>query len=170
MPRRITHSYWTLQGTLSQETKKRLRFSTPSLLLSFIIQPGILRVLSPLSWCTQMRSRITPPPSPPQQFRRKQRPASPPAPSQIYRPRWDWPKCTDRAGRNDCCATFYQQSWSMGEVPDNWKLANKTTTYKNCQKEDLRNYNSVSLHSESHGLPGMLLVEWKTVWMAGHTE
>lgn len=35
MPRRISHSYWTLQGTLSQRIMKRLRFSTPSLLLSY---------------------------------------------------------------------------------------------------------------------------------------
>lgn len=35
MPRRISHSYWTLLGTLSQRIMKRLRFSTPSLLLSY---------------------------------------------------------------------------------------------------------------------------------------
>lgn len=33
---------------------------------------------------------------------------------------------------------IYQQSRSLGEVPDDWRLANLMSTYK-CQKKDLEN-------------------------------
>ncbi|KFW66388.1 hypothetical protein AS28_06403, partial [Pygoscelis adeliae] len=40
---------------------------------------------------------------------------------------------------------IYQQSWLMGEVPDDWRLANVTPIYKKGRKEDLGNYRPVSL-------------------------
>ncbi|GAB0188589.1 mitochondrial enolase superfamily member 1 [Grus japonensis] len=42
---------------------------------------------------------------------------------------------------------IYQQSWLTREVPVDWKLANVTPIYKKVQKEDPRNYRSVSLIS-----------------------
>lgn len=98
MPRRISHSYWTLQGTLSQRIMKRLRFSTPSLLLSYY-PARYPQGTEPPKLVYRDEEQNKPPP---QLLRRKQRPASPPALTQIYRPRWDQPKCTDRAGRSDC--------------------------------------------------------------------
>jgi len=48
---------------------------------------------------------------------------------------------------------IYQQSWIMGEVPDDWSIANVTPIYKKSQKEDSGNYRSVSLTS----VPGMIM-------------
>ena len=45
------------------------------------------------------------------------------------------------------CSTIYQQSWSTGEVPDDWRLANVTLSCKKDCKEDLGNYRPVSLTS-----------------------
>ena len=42
---------------------------------------------------------------------------------------------------------IYQQSWSKGEVPDDWKLANVTPIYKKGQREDPGNYRPVTLTS-----------------------
>ncbi|XP_064316011.1 inositol 1,4,5-trisphosphate receptor-interacting protein-like 1 [Phalacrocorax carbo] len=46
-----------------------------------------------------------------------------------------------------------QPSWSTGEVPDNWKLANVTPLYKKGWKEDPGNYRLVSLTS----VPGKVM-------------
>ncbi|PKU41254.1 rna-directed dna polymerase from mobile element jockey-like [Limosa lapponica baueri] len=42
---------------------------------------------------------------------------------------------------------IYQQSWSTGEVPDDWRVPNVTPIYKKGWKEDLGNYRPVSLTS-----------------------
>ncbi|PKU41111.1 rna-directed dna polymerase from mobile element jockey-like [Limosa lapponica baueri] len=48
---------------------------------------------------------------------------------------------------------IYQQSWSTGEVPDDWRVANVTPIYKKVRNEDLGNYRSVSLTS----VPGKIM-------------
>ncbi|KAF1461414.1 hypothetical protein FQV21_0009482, partial [Spheniscus demersus] len=48
---------------------------------------------------------------------------------------------------------IYQQSWLTGEVPDDWRLANVTPTYKKGRKEDPGNYRPVSLTS----VPGKIM-------------
>ncbi|KFW77029.1 hypothetical protein N305_04216, partial [Manacus vitellinus] len=48
---------------------------------------------------------------------------------------------------------IYHQSWLTGEVPGDWKLAAVTPIYKKGQKEDRRNYRSVSLTS----VPGKVM-------------
>ena len=40
---------------------------------------------------------------------------------------------------------IYYHTWSTGEVPDNWRLANPTAIYKKIWKEDLGNNRPVSL-------------------------
>ncbi|PKU46685.1 rna-directed dna polymerase from mobile element jockey-like [Limosa lapponica baueri] len=42
---------------------------------------------------------------------------------------------------------IYQQSWSTGDVPDDWRVANMTPIFKRGWKEDLGNYRPVSLTS-----------------------
>ena len=42
---------------------------------------------------------------------------------------------------------IYQWSWSSREVPDDWRLANGTSIYKQGHKEDTGNYRPVSLTS-----------------------
>jgi len=42
---------------------------------------------------------------------------------------------------------IYQQSWQIGEVPDDWRIANVTPIYKKGRKEDPGNYSPVSLTS-----------------------
>ncbi|KFP94832.1 hypothetical protein N329_06578, partial [Haliaeetus albicilla] len=42
---------------------------------------------------------------------------------------------------------IYQQSWSTGEVPDNWRLASVMPIYKKGWREDPGNYSPVSLTS-----------------------
>ena len=51
---------------------------------------------------------------------------------------------------------IYQQSWSTGEVPDDWRLANVSPIYKKCQREDLGNYRPVSLTS----VPGKIMEQF----------
>ncbi|PKU49671.1 rna-directed dna polymerase from mobile element jockey-like [Limosa lapponica baueri] len=48
---------------------------------------------------------------------------------------------------------IYQQSWSTGEVPDDWRVANVTSIYKKGWKEDPGNYKPVSLTS----VPGKVM-------------
>ncbi|PKU34200.1 hypothetical protein llap_15501 [Limosa lapponica baueri] len=48
---------------------------------------------------------------------------------------------------------IYQQSRSTGEVPDDWRVANVTPTYKKGRKEDPGNYRPVSLTS----VPGKIM-------------
>ena len=42
-------------------------------------------------------------------------------------------------------STIYQCSWSMGEVPEDWRLVNVTPIYKEGCKEDRGNYRPASL-------------------------
>ena len=42
---------------------------------------------------------------------------------------------------------IYQQSWSTGEVPEDWRPANVTSIYKKGRREDPGNYRPVSLTS-----------------------
>ncbi|PKU44832.1 rna-directed dna polymerase from mobile element jockey-like [Limosa lapponica baueri] len=48
---------------------------------------------------------------------------------------------------------IYQQSWSTGEVPDDWRVANMTPIYKKGRKDDPGNYRPVSLTS----VPGKIM-------------
>ncbi|PKU45836.1 rna-directed dna polymerase from mobile element jockey-like [Limosa lapponica baueri] len=48
---------------------------------------------------------------------------------------------------------IYQQSWSTGGVPGDWRVANVTPIYKKGRKEDPRNYRPVSLTS----VPGKIM-------------
>ncbi|PKU44320.1 rna-directed dna polymerase from mobile element jockey-like [Limosa lapponica baueri] len=48
---------------------------------------------------------------------------------------------------------IYQQSWSTGEVPDDWRVANVMPIYKKGRKEDPGNYRAVSLTS----VPGKIM-------------
>ncbi|PKU47454.1 hypothetical protein llap_2277 [Limosa lapponica baueri] len=48
---------------------------------------------------------------------------------------------------------IYQQSWSTGEVPEDWRVANMTPIYKKDWKEDPGNYRPVSLTS----VPGKIM-------------
>ncbi|XP_054053995.1 lymphocyte function-associated antigen 3 isoform X1 [Rissa tridactyla] len=48
---------------------------------------------------------------------------------------------------------IYQQSWSTGEVSDDWRVANVTPIYKKGRKEDPGNYRPVSLTS----VPGKIM-------------
>ncbi|PKU42802.1 rna-directed dna polymerase from mobile element jockey-like [Limosa lapponica baueri] len=48
---------------------------------------------------------------------------------------------------------IYQQSWSTGEVPDDWRVANVTPIYKKGWKDDPGNYRPVSLTS----VPGKIM-------------
>ncbi|KAK4829440.1 hypothetical protein QYF61_004315 [Mycteria americana] len=48
---------------------------------------------------------------------------------------------------------IYQQSWLIGEVPDDWGLANVMSIYKKGRKEDPGNYRPVSLTS----VPGKIM-------------
>ncbi|PKU44059.1 rna-directed dna polymerase from mobile element jockey-like [Limosa lapponica baueri] len=48
---------------------------------------------------------------------------------------------------------IYQQSWSTGEVPDDWRVANVTPIYKKGRKEDPGNYRPISLTS----VPGKIM-------------
>jgi len=48
---------------------------------------------------------------------------------------------------------IYQQSWLTEEVPDDWRIASITPSYKKVRKEDPRNYRSVSLTS----VPGKIM-------------
>ncbi|KGL82453.1 RNA-directed DNA polymerase from mobile element jockey, partial [Tinamus guttatus] len=48
---------------------------------------------------------------------------------------------------------IYQKSWSTGEVPDDWRLANETPIHKKCRMEDPGNYRPVSLTS----VPGKVM-------------
>ncbi|PKU36355.1 rna-directed dna polymerase from mobile element jockey-like [Limosa lapponica baueri] len=48
---------------------------------------------------------------------------------------------------------IYQQSWSTGEVPGDWRVANVTPIYKKGQKENPGNYKTVSLTS----VPGKII-------------
>jgi len=41
-----------------------------------------------------------------------------------------------------------QQSWVMGEVPDNWRIVSVAPIYKKGQKENPGNYRPVSLTLE----------------------
>jgi len=47
----------------------------------------------------------------------------------------------------------YQQSWLIGEVPDDWRIASVTPIYTKGQKEGPRNYRPVSLTS----VPGEIM-------------
>jgi len=67
--------------------------------------------------------------------------------TQVYGAGWDPPKGAEGAGRCARQATFHQQSWLIGEVPDDRKLANVTPVYKKDRKEYPRNYRCASLTS-----------------------
>ncbi|PKU28331.1 rna-directed dna polymerase from mobile element jockey-like [Limosa lapponica baueri] len=49
---------------------------------------------------------------------------------------------------------IYQQPWSTGEVPDDWRVTNVTPIYKKGWKEDPGNYKLVSLTS----VPGKIIL------------
>ena len=50
-------------------------------------------------------------------------------------------------------STIYQCSWTTGEVPEDWRLADVTPIYKKGHKEDPGNYRPGSLTS----VPGNIM-------------
>ena len=48
---------------------------------------------------------------------------------------------------------IFWRSWRMGEVPEDWRIANVTPVFKKGKKEDLGNYRPVSLTS----VPGKVM-------------
>ncbi|KAK4819009.1 hypothetical protein QYF61_024125 [Mycteria americana] len=61
---------------------------------------------------------------------------------------------------------IYQQSWLIGEVPADWKLANVMPIFKKGRKEDLGNYRPVSLTS----VPGKLMEQIILSAITRHVE
>ncbi|KFQ05584.1 hypothetical protein N329_06359, partial [Haliaeetus albicilla] len=61
---------------------------------------------------------------------------------------------------------IYQQSWSTGEVPDDWRLANVTPIYKKGQRDDLGNDRPVSLTS----VPGKIMEQFILSVLTWHMQ
>ncbi|KAK4815187.1 LOW QUALITY PROTEIN: hypothetical protein QYF61_021047 [Mycteria americana] len=61
---------------------------------------------------------------------------------------------------------IYQQSWLIGEVPADWRLANVTPIFKKGRKEDPGNYRPVSLTS----VPGKLMEQIILTAITRHVE
>ncbi|KFQ06181.1 hypothetical protein N329_02190, partial [Haliaeetus albicilla] len=65
---------------------------------------------------------------------------------------------------------IYQQSWSTGEVPDDWRLANVTPIYKPIykkdQREDLGNYRPFSLTL----VPGKIMEQFILRLLTWHVQ
>ncbi|KFQ08513.1 hypothetical protein N329_03165, partial [Haliaeetus albicilla] len=61
---------------------------------------------------------------------------------------------------------IYQQSWSTGEVPDDWRLANVTSIYKKGWREDPGNYRPVSLTL----VPGKIMEQFVLSALTWHVQ
>ncbi|KAM9591097.1 uncharacterized protein ACIBXB_006040 [Morphnus guianensis] len=61
---------------------------------------------------------------------------------------------------------IYQQSWSTGEVPEDWRLANVTPIYKKGRREDPGNYRLVSLIS----IPGNIMEQFILSVLTWHVQ
>ncbi|KAK4830620.1 hypothetical protein QYF61_012445 [Mycteria americana] len=61
---------------------------------------------------------------------------------------------------------IYQQSWLTGEVPDDWRLANVTPTYRKGWKEDAENYRPSSLTS----VPGKIMERFTLSALNRHVQ
>jgi len=51
---------------------------------------------------------------------------------------------------------IFERSWRMGEVPEDWRIANVTPVFKKGEKEDLGNYRPASLTS----VPGKMMEQF----------
>jgi len=90
----------------------------------------------------------------------------PPGCLQVYGAGWDPPKNAEGTGRGAGQATFHQQSWLPGEVPDDWRIASVTPIYRKGQKEGLGNYRPVSLTS----VPGKIMEWFILSALTGHVK
>lgn len=110
-----------------------------SLFLTLIVRTVILRVLSSLSWKTEMGTRIKS-----ASFRRKLLAiATPLRESQVHRTRWDPLEGTKGAGKSDCWATFCHPSAILVKQGDpRWLEICHCDTHsqEGLERENLGNY------------------------------
>ncbi|KAF4804015.1 RNA-directed DNA polymerase from mobile element jockey-like protein [Turdus rufiventris] len=88
--------------------------------------------------------------------------------SYIYGPGWIHPRVMREFADEFAKPLFiiYQQSWDNSEVPDDWKLADVTPTYKKGGKEDPGNYRPVSLTS----VPGKVMEQFIVSAITQHLQ
>ena len=149
-PGRISILYWMRLGMSPLRIRKRQTFWMSSLHPSLKVRPVILRFLQSLTWQCWLGSWLNPP-----QFRKKQ--------SETCYSNWTATSPWDRMRFTRECwgnwriaeplSIIYQRSLLMGEVPEDWRLANVIPIYKKGRKEDLGNYRTVSLTS----VPGKVM-------------
>jgi len=92
----------------------------------------------------------------------------PPGHLKVYEARWNPPKSTKGAGERagKALSIICQQSWLIGEVPDDWRITSVTPIYKQGQKEDPGNYRPVSLTL----MPGKVIKQIIMSALTGHVK
>ncbi|KFP03769.1 RNA-directed DNA polymerase from mobile element jockey, partial [Calypte anna] len=61
---------------------------------------------------------------------------------------------------------IFSKSWVIGEVPEDWRIADVTPVYKKGKKEDPGNYRPVSLTS----IPGKVMEQLVLVTISRHIK